>query len=225
VFSSWIISTIRAQETVNVTSPSAVLAKLERDELAYVQYVSGCDRATMGHVIKCTGLSLEDTVNVIRRNRALRRLKQTHGKNGVPCLTAIVGLALALLVGCDATGLTVEQTADTPADVPQSIAPQPAPVVPPPAPVPPPVAVPAPLPVPVPPQAAPVQPPLAPGAPLPAPTPPPPVPPCFDRDLGVISPCAGRLDCTVSSTVTERTMCQAGGVVYVPSCETCAGVW
>jgi hypothetical protein len=211
--STWIISTIRAQETVDATSPAAVLAKLEREEADYVQYVSGCQRST---------------------------LKQTHGKNGVPCLTAIVGLALALLVGCDATGITVHApdagealpcaancecgvatgcwsngddpvwkclcNGDTLPTIPPSVAP-----------VPPPVAVPAPLP--------PVQPPLAPEPPLPAPTPPPPVPPCFDRDLGTIAPCAGRTDCTVSSTVTERTMCQAGGVVYVPSCETCTGVW
>jgi hypothetical protein len=32
MFSSWIISTIRAQETVDATSPAAVLAKLEREE-------------------------------------------------------------------------------------------------------------------------------------------------------------------------------------------------
>jgi hypothetical protein len=188
--------TARIDRVMAATSPAAVLARLEREEADYVQYVSGCQRST---------------------------LKQTHGKNGVPCLTAIVGLALALLVGCDATGLTV--ATDAPQDVPRAIAPQPAPVVPPPAPVPPPVAVPAPLPVPVPPHLAPVQPPLAPEAPLPAPTPPPPVPPCFDRDLGTVASCAGRLDCTVSSTVTTRTMCQAGGVVYVPSCETCTGVW
>ena len=191
--------TARIDEVMRQTSPSAVLRRLENAELEYTAYVSGSNYWT---------------------------LKQTHGKNGIPALTAVIGLALALLlIGCDGTGLTVEQTADAPADVPQSIAPQPAPVVPPPAPVPPPVAVPAPLPVPVPPQAAPVQPPLAPEAPLPAPTPPPPVPPCFDRDLGTIAPCAGRTDCTVSSTVTERTMCHAGGVVYVPSCETCTGVW
>jgi len=137
-----------------------------------------------------------------------------------------LGLGLALLVvGCDGEGLTVGQTTDAPADVPQAIAPQPAPVPPPAAPVPPPVAVPAPLPVPVPPLAAPVQPPTAPDAPLPAPAPPPPVPPCFDRDLGTIAPCAGRIDCSVSPTVTERTMCQDNGITYVPTCETCDGVW
>jgi hypothetical protein len=141
MFDQTILDDIHARETARIdrvmaaTSPAAVLARLEREEADYVQYVSGCQRST---------------------------LKQTHGKNGVPCLTAIVGLALALLVGCDATGLTV--ATDAPQDVPRAIAPQPAPVVPPPAPVPPPVAVPAPLPVPVPPQAAPVQPPLAPGA-------------------------------------------------------------
>ena len=32
MFSSWIISTIRAQETVDATSPAAVLAKLERED-------------------------------------------------------------------------------------------------------------------------------------------------------------------------------------------------
>lgn len=190
--------TARIDEVMHETSPAEVLRRLEREQADYLSYVAGTtDRGTYR--------ALLDAV--------------ARATTWAPIL------ALALLVGCDATGLTVEQTADTPADVPQSIAPQPAPVVPPPAPVPPPVAVPAPLPVPVPPQAAPVQPPLAPGAPLPAPTPPPPIPPCFDRDLGVISPCAGRLDCTVSSTVTERTMCQAAGVTYVATCETCAGVW
>ena len=139
---------------------------------------------------------------------------------------AALGLGLALLVvGCDGEGLTVGQTTDAPADVPQAIAPQPAPIPPPTAPIPPPVAVPAPLPVPVPPLAAPVQPPAAPEAPLPAPTPPPAVPPCFDRDLGTIAPCAGRIDCSVSSTVTARTMCQDSGVTYVATCDECAGVW
>ena len=140
---------------------------------------------------------------------------------------AALGLGLALLVvGCDpGDGLTVGQTTDAPQDVPQAIAPQPAPIPPPAAPIPPPVAAPAPLPVPVPPHLAPVQPPAATEAPLPAPTPPPAVPPCFDRDLGTIAPCAGRLDCTVSSTVTTRTMCQADGVTYVATCGECAGVW
>ena len=205
---TWIISTIRAQETVDATSPAAVLARLEREQL--------------GHIVSITGLSMEDTVREIRRQRALKR---THGKNGVPVLTAIVGLAL-YFIGCDAPGLTVteQQTTDAPQDVPQSVQPQPAPVPPPPAPVAPPVAVPAPLPAPVPPQAAPVQPPAAPEAPLPAPTPPPAVPPCFDRDLGNILAFPGRSDCATSSTVTSRTMCQWSGITYVPSCETCAGV-
>ena len=150
--------TARIDEVMRQTSPSAVLRRLENAELEYTAYVSGSNYWT---------------------------LKQTHGKNGIPALTAVIGLALALLlIGCDGTGLTVEQTTDAPHDVPWAIAPQPAPVA-----------------------------------------PPPPVPPCFDRDLGTIAPCAGRTDCTVSSTVTERTMCQAGGVVYVPSCETCTGVW
>ena len=135
-----------------------------------------------------------------------------------------LAIGLALLTGCDAPGLTVEQTTDAPQDVPQAIQPQPAPVPPPPAPVAPPMAIPAPLPAPVPPQAAPAQPPLAPEAPLPAPTPPPAVPPCFDRDLGDITACPGRTDCATSSTVTSRTMCQWSGITYVPSCETCAGV-
>ena len=60
---AWIISTIRAQETVDTTSPATVLRRLERAESDYVQYVSGCQRAT---------------------------LKTTHGIHGVPCLTAIV---------------------------------------------------------------------------------------------------------------------------------------
>ena len=41
MFSSWIISTIRAQETVDATSPAAVLAKLEREEADYVQQLAG----------------------------------------------------------------------------------------------------------------------------------------------------------------------------------------
>ena len=60
--STWIISTIRAQETVDATSPAAVLAKLERAEADYIAYVSGCQRST---------------------------LSTTHGKNGVPCLPAV----------------------------------------------------------------------------------------------------------------------------------------
>jgi hypothetical protein len=188
--------TARIDEVMRETSPATVLRRLERAELEYSAYVSGCQRAT---------------------------LRTTHGKNGIPALTAIVGLALALLVGCDGSGLTV--ATDAPQDVPQAISPQPAPVAPPPAPVPPPVAVPAPLPVPVPPLAAPVPPPLAPEAPLPAPTPPPPVPPCFDRDLGTIAPCAGRLDCAVGSAITITTACQTNGVTFVPSCDVCAGVW
>ena len=39
--STWIISQIRAQETVDATSPAAVLARLERAERAYIEYVSG----------------------------------------------------------------------------------------------------------------------------------------------------------------------------------------
>ena len=191
--------TARIDEVMRQTSPSAVLRRLENAELEYTAYVSGSNYWT---------------------------LKQTHGKNGIPALTAVIGLALALLlIGCDGTGLTVEQTTDAPQDVPWAIAPQPAPVAPPPAPVPPPVAVPAPLPVPVPPQLAPVPPPAAPEAPLPAPTPPPPVPPCFDRDLGTIAPCAGRVDCTVGSAITITTACQANGVTFVPSCDVCLGVW
>ena len=62
MFSQWIISTIRAQETVDATSPAAVLRRLENAELEYSAYVSGCQRAT---------------------------LKTTHGIHGVPCLMAV----------------------------------------------------------------------------------------------------------------------------------------
>ena len=140
-------------------------------------------------------------------------------------IRALSTCCLAMLLGCDATGLTVEQTTDAPQDVPQAIQPLPAPVPPPPAPVAPPPAIPAPLPAPVPPQTAPVQPPAAPEAPLPAPIPPPAVPPCFDRDLGDVTVCEGYADCATSSTVTARTMCQSDGVLYVPDCSPCSEEW
>ena len=47
--STWIISTIRAQETVDATSPAAVLARLEleREQADYLSYVAGTtDRGT-----------------------------------------------------------------------------------------------------------------------------------------------------------------------------------
>ena len=52
----------RIDATMRETSPAAVLARMEREELDYAAYVSGCNRET---------------------------LKTTHGKNGVPALTAV----------------------------------------------------------------------------------------------------------------------------------------
>ena len=52
----------RIDQVMRETSPSTVLARLEREEAAYVQYVSGCQRST---------------------------LSTTHGIHGVPCLMAV----------------------------------------------------------------------------------------------------------------------------------------
>jgi hypothetical protein len=145
------------------------------------------------------------------------------------CFFALILGFATTFIACDYEGIHVNQnqTQETVPDSAQgtTILPQPAPVPPPEAPIPPPVASIPPLPAPTPPQAAPVQPPTAPDAPLPAPTPPPPVPPCFDRDLGDTNPCPGRTDCSTSSTVTSRTMCQKSEVTYVPACDVCEGVW
>jgi hypothetical protein len=47
MFSHWIISTIRAQETVDATSPAEVLRRLEREQADYLSYVAGTtDRGT-----------------------------------------------------------------------------------------------------------------------------------------------------------------------------------
>jgi len=68
MFDQTILDIIRASETARIdkvmaaTSPTAVLARLERAELEYSAYISGCQRST---------------------------LSTTHGKNGVPCLTAV----------------------------------------------------------------------------------------------------------------------------------------
>ena len=52
----------RIDATMRETSPASVLVRMEREELDYAAYVSGCNRET---------------------------LKTTHGKNGVPALTAV----------------------------------------------------------------------------------------------------------------------------------------
>ena len=52
----------RIDATMRETSPASVLVRMEREELDYAASVSGCNRET---------------------------LKTTHGKNGVPALTAV----------------------------------------------------------------------------------------------------------------------------------------